>query len=400
MFSPVPADVLAASIYASAVPAAFLFIVLGAVHDWSMMAFCVPGLFSYFLDRTDYSNRTALGSRFHRVTAKARVMTDEWLRLDVVASCSSQLGASVLSTPDAAFGTQFVYLRLPALGKEAHAFSLAARSLSIVVKASGDWTRRLHSLVMEQAAGALVMDTVAAPHTAAPQCGIEGAERSDAPPIERLSCVTTDLVCEIDGVYGNAAPPWRSYSHVLFVGGGVGVTPWLPAMEEHAEHCRLHGVTEQQTMRLIWCGRTYDELDAMSPYLPEDTTVFLTRTDTPIIAPPLEPAQCEGSAAARECSNVVAHDAEHDRSDAGCGGEAASPDIIGRGGTRPWLFAFVGVTSLCLADLSYYYLRGLGSIYVDYERGCGECKSTATPTRVASIPCRAHRHLLSSSLAR
>ena len=39
---------------------------------------------------------------------------------------------------------------------------------------------------------------------------------------------------------------------------------------------RIHGGTAQ-TMRLVWCGRTRAELDAMGPYLPEDTTVFLTR---------------------------------------------------------------------------------------------------------------------------
>ena len=47
--------------------------------------------------------------------------------------------------------------------------------------------------------------------------------------------------------------------------------------------------------------------------------------------------------------------------------------LVGRSGTRPWLFAFVGVASLCLTQMAYHYLRGANSVYVDYEQGCGEC---------------------------
>ena len=35
------------------VPAAALFIVMGAVHEFEMQLFVVPGLVTYFLDRTD-----------------------------------------------------------------------------------------------------------------------------------------------------------------------------------------------------------------------------------------------------------------------------------------------------------------------------------------------------------
>ena len=328
------------------VPAAALFIVMGAVHDWAMMVFVVPGLFTYFLDRTDFVNRTS-SSRVHRVTACVRVMTDEWVRLDIA--------ASQVVTTDAAYGTQFVYLRVPALGAEAHAFSLAAQRLSLVIKASGGWTRRLHQLVRDQAADALL--GTAAPH------GVERASERvehDGLPIGQLSRVTTNLMCEIDGVYGNASPPWRSYSHVLFVGGGVGVTPWLPAMEEHTEMHRLHSQTAQ-TMKLVWCGRTHEELEAMAPYLPEDTCVYLTRATTS--GTPAAGSQLGGG-----------FDAEP-------GGEDVSriepaQTVVGRSGTRPWLFAFVGVASLCLTQMFYYYFRGVHSVYVDYERGCGECMRT------------------------
>ena len=332
-------------------PAAALFIVMGAVHDWAMMVFIVPGLFSYFLDRTDLPNNRTASSRFHRVTARARVLTDEWLRLDMVGG--GQLGGGAL-TSNAAYGTQFMYLRVSAIGGEAHAFSLAARCPSIVIKASGDWTRRLHSLVKEQAADAL---------SAAATVPI-----GDALPMAQLSQITTDLACEIDGVYGNAAPPWRAYSHVLFIGGGVGVAPWLPAMEEHAETGRLHGASEQ-VMRLVWCGRTHAELEAMAPYLPEDTNVFITRADCPSGTPAVSTAGNREDGTTRAGGSDVAANVEPSVD--------TTQYFVRRSGTQPWLFAFVGVVSLCLTQMFYYYFRGAQSIYVDYERGCGECKHVA-----------------------
>ena len=123
------------------IPAAAFFILLGVVHEFEIMVFVVPGLFAYFLDRTDFLGRTAM-SRFHKMTARVRVMTEDWLRLDLV-------GVNLMS--EAAFGTQFAYLRVPALGAEFHAFSLAARCPSFVIKANGDWTRRLYQLAEEQA---------------------------------------------------------------------------------------------------------------------------------------------------------------------------------------------------------------------------------------------------------
>ena len=62
-------------------------------------------------------------------------------------------------------------------------------------------------------------------------------------------------------------------------------------------------------------------------------------------------------------------------------------DVVRRGGTRPWLFAFVGVASLCLTQMFYYYFRGANSIYVDYERGCGEWCFEGEPTLLQSGSC-------------
>ena len=311
-------------------PASALFIILGAVHDWQMQAFVVPGLVTYFLDRTGFLDRTAT-SCFLRVVAHVRVMTDDWVRIDVV----DTLG---VIASEAAFGTQFMYLRVPALGGESHAFSLASRCPSLVIKASGDWTRRLHQLAVTQATEAVVTQRGSDEQQQANDLTNAGLIT-----MEQVGSITTKLVCEMDGVYGNASPPWCSFSHVLFVGGGVGVTPWLPAMEEHLEMCHLEDGS-MQTMRLVWIARNHTELNAMGPYLPHaNTTVFLTRENSPGYDTLFE-------------SQVVLEDST-----------VSAQSIVGKSESRPWLFVFVGVVSLCLTDLSYYYLRGVKSIYAEYE---------------------------------
>ena len=55
-------------------------------------------------------------------------------------------------------------------------------------------------------------------------------------------------------------------------------------------------------------------------------------------------------------------------------------EVVRRSGARPWLFAFVGVSSLCLTQMAYHYFRGAHSVYVDYERGCGEWCFEGEPT--------------------
>jgi hypothetical protein len=330
------------------VPCAALFIVMGAVHEFEMQLFVVPGLVTYFLDRTDFLNMTA-SSRFHRMRAHVRVMTAEWIRLDLVGNLDAV-------TSESAYGTQFVYLRIPALGGEWHAFSLAARCPSIVIKGVGDWTKRLHQLAVTQATTAVASPAISS-----------GASEHDVVPVEQLSNFTTELMCDIDGVYGNVSPPWRSFSHVLFVGGGVGVTPWLPAMEEHQELRRLHG-SMVQTMWLVWIARDHTELTAMVPYLPMgDTTVFLTRARAP--PDPLVPREVSGEVSAEQRSVGQ--------------GRSTVPEqnAVGKSAARPWLFAFVGAASLCLTQMFYYYIRGAQSVYVDYEKGCGEWCFEGEPTQ-------------------
>ena len=172
-------------------------------------------------------------------------MSDEWIRVDLV-------DTSDIVTSEAAYGTQFLYMRVPALGPEEHAFSLAACCPSIIIKQSGDWTRRLHELAVTQAREALSSDAgdQDEEHNMVSREYVTKSSPDNLIPIEKLCSTTTKLICEIDGVYGNASPPWHSFSYVLFVGGGVGVTPWLPAMEEYLL-CDIQG----QTMELVWIGR-------------------------------------------------------------------------------------------------------------------------------------------------
>lgn len=336
------------------VPAAAFFIVMGAVHEFEMQVMVVPGLVTYFLDRTDFLNRTS-SIRFQRMLARVRVMSADWIRLDLVGGLDGVAS-------EAAYGTQFAYLRVPALGGEAHAFSLAARCPSFVIKRLGDWTEGLHQLAVTQATEALV----------ATAAGSEEASNDDVT-TEQLSSITTELVVEIDGVYGNASPPWRAFSNVLFVGGGVGLAPWLPAMEEHQELQRLHGSTVQ-TMQLVWIGRDHAELASMGPYLPaRDTTVFLTRADAS--SDPLVPLEVSGETSAAPSS-------------AGQRRTVTSvQDAVGKRAARPWLFAFVGVASLCLTQMSYYYLRGTSSVYEDYLEEGEPTQSQYFVTKALLVAC-------------
>ena len=350
------------------VPAAAFFVLMGAIHDFDMQVFCVPGLVAYFLDRTDFLNRTAT-SRFHQMTGRVRVMNSDWIRLDLVDD-------SGVMASEGAYGTQWLYLRVPALGGEAHAFSLAARGPSVVIKGSGDWTKRLHQLAVEQATDALsavsttavgVADEAGSSQEKPLRHALRFDEGSEPPDLKQLSGITTELRCEIDGVYGNVSPPWRSFSNVLFVGGGVGVTPWLPAMEEYHETYRTHGTTAQ-TMRLVWIGRDHAELNAMRPYLPKaNTAVFLTRTNVDTTEAP------------------AVFDAPEDWEVLPCGG--ARQAAVGKKEATPRLFAFVGVASLCLTQISYYSIRGAHSVYAEYTNEGHPTEAQYLVSRVLPVAC-------------
>lgn len=360
-------------------PMAGLFIVLGAVHEFEMQVYVLPGLVTYFLDRTDFLNRTAT-TRFHRVVGRIRVMSADWIRLDLVGDLAGMIRS------EGAYGTQWTYLRVPALGSESHAFSLASRSLSIVIKGNGDWTKRLHALAVTQAREALSATATAA----------DGAAGSDGEQL--LTNVTTDLICEADGVYGNVSPPWRCFSHVLLIGGGVGITPWLPMMEEYQEErCAGGGDSATvppavQTMRMVFIGRDHGDLTGMGPYLPTaDTTVFLTRVAKPPPAdsPAASDAPSEPPSVALEDSCEVLVE-RRGLSGLGEGNGTASPPPVqpaqtqapvGKSEARPWLFAFVGVVSVCLTQIAYHYIRGAVSVYTDYEKGCGEWCFEGEPTQ-------------------
>ena len=350
------------------IPAAAFFILMGLVHEFEIMVFVVPGLFAYFLDRTDFLGRTAI-SRFHKMTARVRLMTGDWLRLDLVGVNSHSLMS------EGAFGTQFAYLRIPALGSESHAFSLADRCPSFVIKANGDWTRRLYQLAEQQAAIELTLPTEIDPVTADEETIMH---RDNSPMVPPLSSLTTDLTCEIDGVYGNASPPWRAYSHVLFISGGVGVAPWLPAMHEHLEKQRLHSTTAQ-TMQLVWCGRTRAELDAIGPYLPdENTTVFLTRAAprTPAVSTVSERSDRDAFESGSDCETDDLTSSRVWAEGESAIALASVQDRVGRKNTRPWLFVSVGVVTLCLSQISYYYIRGAQSVYYEYREDCDKCEPT------------------------
>ena len=179
---------------------------------------------------------------WHAVVADVEVLTDDWLRLDI------DMGKNTLCT-EGAPGTQWVYLRVPGVSGEWHPFSLAARGPSVIIKGVGDWSKSLHKLAVKTAAAA-----------AGEQQHGEGARQQQQQQQQQLGC---RLPVEIDGVYGHQAPAWQSYSHILLIGGGVGVTPWLPLMDLDSA-----GLAAHQRCSLIFVTRDEVEYAAMLPFLP------------------------------------------------------------------------------------------------------------------------------------
>ena len=151
-------------------------------------------------------------SRRHPGTATITILTDEWVRLDFHLSHGGISDSVEVLATEGAPGTQWLYIQVPAVNLEWHPFSLAGCGPSVVIKAAGDWTRRLHQVTSET-----------------PE---------------------SSLPVSIDGVFGNACPPWRPYARVLLIGGGVGVTPWLPMMTES-----LAGNEDVPHASLVWVAR-------------------------------------------------------------------------------------------------------------------------------------------------
>ena len=142
----------------------------------------------------------------------------------------------------------------------------------------------------------------------------------------------TKLVCQlpvdVDGVYGSQTSPWGSYSHLLMIGGGVGVTPWLPLME--------HGLDSSQRCSLVFVVRDEQEYHAMRPYLPagDRTRAFVTRpkrSETEMRDLPEEPSASSS-----------------------CQPDPSSVPTIVAGSSL--LFAVVGLGALAATYLLYYAL--------------------------------------------
>ncbi|RHY00724.1 hypothetical protein DYB25_004195 [Aphanomyces astaci] len=127
-----------------------------------------------------------------------------------------------------------VYVKVPAISTvQWHPFSIASTPLhtpgllTIYVKALGHWTSQLHDYVK--------------------QCEGEGVQP----------------VVYMDAGYTPPPPMSSSYSSVVFVGGGIGVTP-LMAQIMHLLHARPH-----QDVYLVWHVRTVEMLSQFHGWLRE-----------------------------------------------------------------------------------------------------------------------------------
>ncbi|RHY75911.1 hypothetical protein DYB34_014225 [Aphanomyces astaci] len=127
-----------------------------------------------------------------------------------------------------------VYIKVPAISTvQWHPFSIASTPLhtpgllTIYVKALGHWTNQLHDYIK--------------------QCQGEGVEP----------------VVYMDAGYTPPTPMSSSYSSVMFVGGGIGVTP-LMGQIMHLLHARPH-----QDVYLVWHVKTVEMLSQFHGWLRE-----------------------------------------------------------------------------------------------------------------------------------
>ncbi|ODN75812.1 hypothetical protein L202_05812 [Cryptococcus amylolentus CBS 6039] len=165
---------------------------------------------------------------------------------------------------------QHVFLRVPALRQvggmsfwENHPFSVASAEgdeMVLVVKRAGDWTRALYELASQ-----------------GDMNGEKGMEKGYAN-------VGKECRVIVEGPYGGPGPlVMASYSSVLLVSGGSGVTFALSVLDDLIKkafmgHCRA------KTIHFVWVCKNYDDAEPLIPRLVDLMSRASTTNLTPKIS--------------------------------------------------------------------------------------------------------------------
>lgn len=149
---------------------------------------------------------------------------------------------------------QFVILRVPALsslnrplhGLEGHSFTIASapdseQGLTLIAKSAGNWSKDLHDL--------------------AARAAVDAEKGGSASPL------STRLI--VEGPYGGPGHTmFASYSSVLLIGGGSGITHTLALAQDllHKAKCEPNAV-RARLIDVVWVVRTPDNAQPLMPTL-------------------------------------------------------------------------------------------------------------------------------------
>jgi hypothetical protein len=252
-------------------PAALLFGLCCAMHDLQMLAFAIPGIADWYLGERELQ-LTNQYSRLLPAKAKLLPMTSgPWveLRIDVTGT-----GQKLHDAPSFQSRGEWALVRIPALGKEIHPFSVAVSSacdrdvVTVLVTArAGDWSRELAAL-------------------STPGKG-------------------TDCEVNLIGPFPVGGGDWSIFDepNLLLVAGGSGFNGFIPAFAEIANS--LH-----RQVHLVWCVKTESDYRALAGHLPPKSsgvkvTVYITEVNDACV---LDTLMADMNATAMDLSNDVPDD--------------------------------------------------------------------------------------------
>uniref|UniRef100_K3WXH5 FAD-binding FR-type domain-containing protein n=1 Tax=Globisporangium ultimum (strain ATCC 200006 / CBS 805.95 / DAOM BR144) TaxID=431595 RepID=K3WXH5_GLOUD len=202
----------------------FLAVVFAVIH-WAPIIWWIYPTFTLYLAHRAISSSNAFAS----VEVKEFTVLSDALIKIVVSRSHQRNGVYKLG--------QFVYLNVPAISKlQWHAFTIAsspqtsATTMTVLVKALGDWTK----------------DLVA--H--AEEC----KQRNVLPTLY------------VDGFYGTSLELYTEYPTICLVGGGIGVTPLLAILEDIVAKLSHHGRVAQ-IVHFVFTFRELALLEEIVPLL-------------------------------------------------------------------------------------------------------------------------------------
>ena len=229
---------------------ALAFFVAALWHATGLWYYLLPGLTLWFVDRAIRFERGCARVAVRGLSARDGVVSLAYLVEAAGAGPLDPLGAPAPLRHEMG---QYVFLNVPAISKlEWHPFTISSapgdRVTTHHIRSMGPrtFTGRLEALATEAAAE-------------------KRAEGAQQPPARDARLGPADLVVNVDGPYG-LPTEFERYDEILFVGGGIGVTPL------HSSFRALYALAKHNPaampcarVRLVWCARTPEIFELFAP---------------------------------------------------------------------------------------------------------------------------------------